>query len=449
MKRKVDSYLLEWKQQKNHKPLVIGGARQVGKTYSVRNLGKSYSSYVEINFVTNPEYKSIFQEGYGVENVIKNISFRSPDKRFIAGDTLIFFDEMQEHPDCATSLKFFKEDDRFDVICSGSLMGLNYRDISSNSVGYKTDFKMYAFDFEEFLWAKGYSDEQVELLLQHLVTLTPFNDLEMSVMTNLFLEYSVVGGMPEIVGNYIQNNHFHGILPLQRQLLSDYEEDIVKYATGMDKAKIKNVYRHIPVFLAKENKKFQISKISSNARNRSYAGCVDWLEDSGMVNICHNLQFPELPLKGNYIPNQYKIYYHDNSLLLAAMDDEAGEDLRKNQHLGVYKGAVYENLVSEALVKMGYNLYYYKKENAQLEMDFFIRDAETLIPVEVKAKKGATKSLNSLIESDHYPDIHYGIKLCAQNVGFNGRFYTFPYFCTFLLKRWIAERENISLPSTQ
>ena len=333
MKRKVDSYLLEWKQQKNHKPLVIGGARQVGKTYSVRNLGKSYSSYVEINFVTNPEYKSIFQEGYGVENVIKNISFRSPDTRFIAGDTLIFFDEMQEHPDCATSLKFFKEDDRFDVICSGSLMGLNYRDISSNSVGYKTDLKMYAFDFEEFLWAKGYSDEQVALLLQHLVTLTPFNDLEMSVMTNLFLEYSVVGGMPEIVGNYIQNNHFHDILPLQRQLLSDYEEDIVKYATGMDKAKIKNVYRHIPVFLAKENKKFQISKISSNARNRSYAGCVDWLEDSGMVNICHNLQFPELPLKGNYIPNQYKIYYHDNSLLLAAMDDEAGEDLRKNQHL--------------------------------------------------------------------------------------------------------------------
>ena len=162
MKRKVDSYLLEWKQQKNHKPLVIGGARQVVKTYSVRHFGKSYSSYVEINFVTNPEYKSIFQEGYGVENIIKNISFRSPDKRFIAGDTLIFFDEMQEHPDCATSLKFFKEDGRFDVICSSSLMGLNYRDISSNSVGYKTDLKMYAFDFEEFLWAKGYSDEQIK-----------------------------------------------------------------------------------------------------------------------------------------------------------------------------------------------------------------------------------------------------------------------------------------------
>jgi hypothetical protein len=261
-------------------------------------------------------------------------------------------------------------------------------------------------------------------------------------MTKLFLEYAVVGGMPEIVSNYIQSNLFHDTLPLQKQLLTDYEEDIVKYAKGLDKAKIKNVYRNIPIFLAKENKKFQITKISTNARNREYAGCVEWLADSGTVHLCHNLQFPELPLKGNYIPNQYKIYYHDNSLLLAAMDEESGNDLRRNQNLGVFKGAVYENLVAEALFKMGYPLYYYKKENAQLEMDFFIRDTDSLVPVEVKAKNGATKSLNALIENDKYADIRYGIKLCAQNIGFNGKFYTIPYFCTFLLKRWLTARER-------
>ncbi|MBO4741437.1 MAG: DUF4143 domain-containing protein, partial [Bacteroidales bacterium] len=296
-------------------------------------------------------------------------------------------------------------------------------------------------DFEEFLWANGYTDTQINSLLDHLISQTPFNDLEMSVMTKLFIEYAVVGGMPEILNNYIQNHLFYDILPLQKQLLTDYEEDIVKYAIGIDKAKIKNIYRNIPVFLAKENKKFQVSKISTNARNREYAGCIEWLEDSGMVHICHNLQHPELPLKGNYLPNQYKIYYHDNSLLLAAMDDETSEDLRKNQNLGVYKGAIYENLIAEALIKMGYQLYYYKKENAQLEMDFFIRDAENLIPIEVKAKNGATKSLNALIDNNKYSDIRFGIKLCSQNIGYNEKFYTIPYFCTFLLKRWLAERK--------
>lgn len=442
MRRKIDDYLQTWRHQPNHKPLIIGGARQVGKTYSVREFGNTYASFVEINFVTHPEYKLVFQDGFEVNSILNNISFRSPSTRFIEGDTLIFFDEMQEYPDCATSLKFFKEDGRFDVICSGSLMGIHYKDITSNSVGYKTDITMYAFDFEEFLWAKGYSDTQVDSLLEHLLNVIPFNELEMSVMTKLFLEYAVVGGMPEIVSNYIQSNLFHDTLPLQKQLLTDYEEDIVKYAKGLDKAKIKNVYRNIPIFLAKENKKFQITKISTNARNREYAGCVEWLADSGMVHLCHNLQFPELPLKGNYIPNQYKIYYHDNSLLLAAMDEESGNDLRRNQNLGVFKGAVYENLVAEALFKMGYPLYYYKKENAQLEMDFFIRDTDSLVPVEVKAKNGATKSLNALIENDKYADIRYGIKLCAQNIGFNGKFYTIPYFCTFLLKRWLTARER-------
>lgn len=441
MRRKIDKYLLDWKANPDRLPLIIRGARQVGKTFSIRQFGKTYKSFVEINFVTNPEYKRIFANGYAVNDIVLQISMINPDFKFVAGNTLIFFDEVQEIPDCTTSLKFFKEDGRFDVVCSGSMMGLNYKEITSVSVGYKTDVTMYSLDFEEFLWAKGYTDSQISDIYGHIVDIKPFSPIEMDVLNERFLEYITVGGMPAIVSNFIKTGNYSGTLALQRQLLIDYEDDITKYAHGIDKAKIKNVYRNIPVFLAKENKKFQISKVAANARSRDYIGCVDWLRDAGIVNVCHCMAYPELPLRGNYDEAKYKIYYHDNGLLMASLDEESLADLRKNRNLGVYKGAIYENVVAEALVKSGFPIYYFKKENAQLEMDFFVRDMHSLIPVEVKAKNAATVSLNNLITSDSYSDIKYGIKLCGRNVGFNGKFYTFPYFCTFLLKRWLGEKE--------
>ena len=440
MKRKIDQYLKKWKENEDRKPLIINGARQVGKTYSIREFGKTYKSFIEINFVTHPEYKSVFNQGFSVESIERQISFRQPEFKFIPKNTLIFFDEIQEYPDCATSLKFFKEDGRYDVICSGSMMGISYKDITSNSVGYKTDITMYSFDFEEFLWAKGYDENHVEDLFRHLVELTPFSPVEMDVMNECFLEYAVIGGMPEIVKRFVTTGNYFGISEMQQQLLLDYENDITKYASGMDRAKIKSVYRNIPVFLAKENKKFQITKIAAHARTRDFIGCIDWLQDAGIVHVCHCLNFPELPLKGNYDDLKYKIYYHDNGLLIASLDEASALDLRRNRNLGVFKGALYENIVAEALVKSGLPIYYYKKENAQLEMDFFVRDLDSLIPVEVKAKDGATASLNNLIKSNSYPDVKYGIKLCNRNVGFNGSFYTFPYFCTFLLKRWLDEK---------
>ena len=442
MKRKIYRYLQEWRKSPDRKPLVVGGARQVGKTYSIRQFGSSYRSFVEINFITQPAFKQIFSEGYDTDSVVKQISFLRPDVEFFPGNTLIFFDELQEYPDCATSLKFFKEDGRYDVICSGSMMGLNYSDITSNSVGYKSDVMMYSLDFEEFLWARGYGDDVVESMLAHMSSRQPFSELEMQRFDSLFLEYVATGGMPEVVAHFVKNGNFGNVLAMQKQLLEDYEEDIVKYAVGLDKAKIRNVYRNIPVFLAKENKKFQITKVAAHARSRDYVGCVDWLQDAGIVNVCHCLHQLELPLKGNYDDTKYKLYYHDNGLLMAALDDESSADLRENRNLGVYKGAVYENIVSEALAKQGYGLYYYSREDGRLEMDFFVRDNESLIPVEVKATDGATASLNNLIKSENYPDIKYGIKLCRKNIGFNGLFYTFPYFCAFLLGRWLKrERE--------
>lgn len=440
LKRKIDIYLGQWKANPDRKPLIVKGSRQVGKTESIKRFGNmNYKSVIYINFVEEPKYKMITADGYKAEDIIKNISRMDPAKRFIEGETLIFFDELQEFPDIATSLKFFKIDGRFDVICSGSLLGINYRKIESNSVGYKSDYEMFSLDFEEFLWAKGYDNAFIDEMLDHMKSLTPFNEVEMSAYSGLFLDYCILGGMPAVVREYIAKGTFEGSLEIQRQLIADYKEDIRKYAEGIDQTRILNVFNHIPVQLAKDNKKFQISKVASGARFRDYRGCIEWLDDAGMVNLCYCLNFPELPLKGNYDETKYKIYFADSGLLVAMLDEEAQEDLRANKNLGVYKGALFENVVGEALVKAGYKLYYYKREDSTLEQDFFVRTADSLIPVEVKAKNGNAKSMKTLIGSEKYSDIHCGIKFTGGNIGYSDSVYTFPYFCAFLLKRYLTE----------
>lgn len=443
LKRKIDNYLNNWKQNKDRKPLIVKGARQIGKTKSITAFAEAnYKSVIAINFVEQQKYKQIFNDGYEVDTIIKNISLLDPSLKFIPNDTILFFDELQECPECATSLKFFCIDGRYDVICSGSLMGINYNKIESNSVGHKEDYEMHSMDFEEFLWAKGYSEEFVEELYSHMLNGKPFSELQLETLFDIFRDYMTLGGMPDVVRTYIENKNFSGTLEIQRQLLADYEEDITKYAVGLDKAKIKNIYNHISVFLAKENKRFQISKISHNARNREYVGVVEWLTDAGIINPCYCLAEVELPLKGNYDPKLYKIYFKDTGLLIASLDEEAQEDLRANRNFGTYKGAIYENIVGDMLVKQGYRLYYYKQDNPALEMDFFVRDSESLIPVEVKASDGATPSLKKLIANEKYPDIRFGIKFGYKNIGFANGFYTFPYFLGFLLKRFLRERNK-------
>lgn len=443
LKRKIDKYLTDWKNKPDRKPLIIKGARQIGKTRSVEWFaGQNYASVIEINFIEQKKYREIFNDGFEVDAILKNISLLNPELKFIPGNTIFFFDELQACPNCATSLKFFKLDGRFDVICSGSLMGISYREIESNSVGYKEDYEMHSMDFEEFLWAMGYNDEFTADLLSHMLDVRPLSELQMDTLMSLFRDYVIIGGMPEVVSTYVRNKNFSGTLDIQRQLLKDYEEDITKYVEGLDKAKVKAVYNHISTFLAKENKRFQITKIARNARNRDYMGCVEWLADAGVVNVCYCLNQPELPLKGNYDPKMYKIYFKDTGLLIASLDEEAQEDLRANKNLGTYKGAIYENIVGDMLVKQGYRLFYYHSDRPALEMDFFIRDADSLIPVEVKANDGATASLNRLLNDDKYNDVKYGIKLGYRNIGFNGKFYTFPYFLTFLLRRFVAESKR-------
>lgn len=443
LQRKIDSYLIRWKENPQRKPLIVKGARQVGKTESLLHFAREhYKSIIYINFVEEPKYRMIAEDGYGAGHIVKNISRIDPSKRFPAGETILIFDELQDFPDIATSLKFFAVDGRFDVICSGSLLGIQYKRIENNSVGYKTDYEMHSLDFEEFLSAKGYHSDLIEDIFDHMKNCIPFSALDMTVLNELFLDYCILGGMPAVVRNYIENGTFEGTLEMQRQLLSDYQEDIRKYADGMDQTRILNVYNHIPVQLAKDNKKFQISKVAAGARFKDYRGCIEWLKDAGLINISYCLHMPELPLKGNFDETKYKIYFSDTGLLVAMLDEEAQTDLRANKNMNVYKGALYENIVGEALSKCGYPLYYYKREDSTLEEDFFLRTANHLIPVEVKAVNGRSKSLRTLIDNEKYPDIQYGIKLCGGNVGFRNNIYTFPYFCTFLLKRYLSECHN-------
>ena len=439
LKRKVDAFLAAWRADPDRKPLVIRGSRQIGKTESVLHFATdNYESVIEINFVRDEKYKGIVADGYDAGSIIRNISLIDPSKTFLPGKTLIFFDEITEFPEIATSLKFFCIDRRFDVICSGSMLGVNYKKIESNSVGYKKDYEMYSMDFEEFLWAKGYGEDAIQSMLAHMVELRPFSCLEMEVYHRLFLDYNILGGMPAVVKEYIQRGTFEGSLDTQRQLIADYKEDIRKYASGIDQTRIINVFHRVAPQLARENKKFQISKVASGARFRDYRGCAEWLADAGMVNICYCMEFPELPLGGNYDPDTFKLYFADTGLLVSMLDEESQEDLRANRNLGVYKGALYENMVGEALIKQGYRLYYYKRCDSTLEEDFFIRSATSLIPIEVKAKDGRAKSMKTLISSDHYPDIRYGFKFSGNNIGHEDRVYTFPYFCAFLLKRFMS-----------
>lgn len=448
LKRKVDKVLEEWSQGRRL-PLILKGPRQVGKTKSIRHFAEGrYESIIEINFVEEPKYRKILDDGYKTQDVINAISRINGDFRFIENKTLLFFDEVQKFPDITTTLKFFAEDGRFDVICSGSLLGIHYREIESNSVGYKVDVDMYSMDFEEFLWAKGYGDDLVDELLEAMCAKTSIKNVTWDVVRTLFLDYCTLGGMPDVVRSYIENRgSFAGVYARQAQIVADYRGDVRKYVEGLDQSRILNVFDHIPVQLAKENRKFQISKVAHGARFRDYRGCVEWLVDAGIVNPCYCLLRPELPLKGNYDDTKYKLYMGDTGLLVSMLDEDAQDDLRTNRNLGIYKGAIFENIVAEALVKSGLGLYYWRRDESPLEEEFFVRCADCLVPVEVKSANSRSKSLRELIDSNKYPDVRWGIKFADANIGYVREVLTLPWFTAFLLPRMLkrlrGERERV------
>ena len=440
LRRKVDTFLDDWYLDENRLPIILKGARQIGKTVTVRHFAKHhYESFVEINFVEEPKYKKIVDDGYSVQNIIGAISRIDSGKRFPPDKkTLIFFDEIQEFPDIATVLKFFAQDGRFDVICSGSLLGIHYKKITGNSVGFKIDHDMRSIDFEEFLWARGYGKDLTDEILCAMRTRSPIGSAALFALKGLFLDYCTLGGMPYIVREYVDRRSFEGSLESQRRILNDYRDDVRKYAEGLDQTRILNVFRHIPVQLAKENRKFQISKVAPGARFRDYRGCIEWLSDAGVVNVCHCLKSLSLPLSGNYDELRYKLYMADTGLLLGMLEKDACEDVRVNRNLGIFKGGLYENIVAEALVKSGCELYYWRRDESPLEMDFFLRHGDSVVPVEVKGGNDCAKSLRELVTSPKYPTISWGIKLADANIGFKDGILTMPWFCAFLLPRFLS-----------
>ena len=440
LRRKFDHFLTDWKANPRHLPLIVKGARQVGKTECVRHFADGrYKSFIEINFVERPQFKTIVRDGYSVESIVSNITQIDSSIRFVKGETLLFFDELQEFPEIATALKFFAQDGNYDVILSGSLLGVHYHRVESFSVGYQTSVELRSLDFEEFLWACGYTADQLEDVYGHLCAREKFPDAINETYSRLFLEYCILGGMPDVLENYFLTKSFTGSLAVQRQILADYRADIRKYCEGLDPVRIQNVFDDVPFQLAKENKKFQISKVAPGARHKDYWGCVEWLEQAGVILICTSLDFPELPLKAHRDRSAYKLYMADTGLLVAQLDAESQEDVRVRRNLGTWKGGLFENIVAEAFVKAGAELAYFKKDNSTLEMDFFMRSGDDLVPIEVKSENARAKSLKTLISSDHYPEIRWGVKFVHGNVGYENKILTLPQWCAFLLPRLMAE----------
>lgn len=441
LKRKITQFLNEWKNNKDHDPLVVYGARQIGKTYAIEHfIDDNYENIIKIDFKKQPQYKKIFSEGYEPNEVLKQISVINPSFKAIPYKTIIFFDEIQDYPDATTCFKAFKQDGRYDIIASGSMLGVQVKTVNLNPAGFKNRYKMYSLDFEEFLWAYGYSDEQIEELYKCLLHLKPLDDLTYEILTKLYKEYIYTGGMPEHVQIFINEKNFFNVFPKQKQLVADYEDDIVQYVEGLDIAKVKTIYRSITPQLAKDNHKFQITKLPHKPRSRDYEGVYNWLVDAGIINVCYNLTELSIPLSSFEDDTYYRLYYSDHSLFVATIDEESKEDLLINGNMEIYSGAFYESLVAASLIKQDIKPYFYKTQDATIELDFVVRAKNMIVPIEVKKKKGNTKSLRTVINDKSIP-IKKGIKLTLNNIGYDGDIVTIPYFLSFLLKRFLKESD--------
>ncbi|MDD7181574.1 MAG: DUF4143 domain-containing protein [Candidatus Enterosoma sp.] len=437
LKRKAYQKLLEWKNAHHHNCLMVQGARQVGKTYLVREFGKKeYKSFVEINFIKNPELKLIFNDNLDPETIYKKMTAMINGVNLIKGNTLIFLDEIQACGNARTALKFLAEDGRFDVITSGSLLGLTYgEDDDENTeaplsvpTGYETFLMMYSLDFEEFLWAEGY-ENSIPYLKEFFDKKEKVPSVLNDKFETLFREYIVVGGMPEVVSDYVENHDFTRVSAIQEKILENYRFDIAKHAKGAEKIKVRKCYDAIPKQLAKELTKFQYSTVEKGQTSKKYGGSVQWLKDSNLVNPCYNIHEPYLPLIANAYDEQFKLYINDTGLLCAMYGFEVKKAILENTIKGNAKGGIYENIIAEMLVKKGHKLYYYKPDDSN-ELEFLIEKNASVIPIEVKAGNTATKSLNRFIES-YKPFIAY--KLIDGNVGVDGVRLTLPHYMVMFI----------------
>ena len=438
LKRKIEQALLDWKNTPNHSPLIIKGCRQCGKTYSVRDFAKKhYKHEIYLNFFKNPDYISIFEGSLEIDNLIIMMSaILGPDAIFEPGNTVIILDEIQECPEARTALKFFKEDARFDVIGTGSLLGVKGygKEPKSIPVGSETLLEMHPLDFEEFLWANGITPKIIGKLKEYLTEEKPVPEALHNKMHQLLLHYTVVGGMPEVVQTFVTTKQMNRVLALQRDIIHSYEDDMVKYACDADKPLIKECFGSIPKQLSKENKKFQYSVVRKGATASKFRGSLQWIEDAGIVTRCYNLELPELPLAGNAIDDIFKVYMKDTGLFVSMLEDGTQYDILQGNLYG-YKGAVFENLTADIFAKMGRKLYYYRKDSG-LEIDFVTRYKGGATLIEVKASTGNAKSAKTILAHPEKYHVAGVIKLGDYNIGRNDKMLNIPLYMSFLLKEY-------------
>lgn len=437
LRRKIEKTLSDWKNTPNHKPLILKGCRQCGKTFSVLDFAKkNYEHVVYLNFFVNPQYASVFSGSLEVDNITMLLSaLMGKDAIFEAGKTILILDEIQDCPDARTALKFFKLDGRYDVIGTGSLLwvkGYGDKEPKSIPVGYETVIDMTPLDFEEFLWANGISEQIITLLHTHLQNQTPVPDALHARMRELLLQYTVVGGMPDVVQTFVDSRRMDEVLQLQRDIVRSYEDDMVKYADKKDKAVIKECFQSIPKQLSKENKKFQYSVVKKGATASKFAGSLQWIEDAGIIARCYNLFITELPLDGNADQDTFKVYMRDTGLFVSMLEDGTQFDILQGNLLG-YKGAIFEGLIADIFSKMGRKLYYFHKDSG-LEVDFIIRYKGACTLVEVKANTGNVKSTKTVLRHPEKYHVTQAIKLGDYNIGLSEQILTLPLYMAFLLR---------------
>lgn len=445
LKRKIEEELIAWKANPNRKPIVIKGCRQCGKTFIVQKFAEeNYANVVYLNFMQDPDYALAFEGSKRVDDIVMNLSAIIPQSKFVPGETCIIIDEIQECPAARTALKFFKMDGRYDIIATGSLLGVkgygerqDRRDSESTKtsipVGYETIIDMYPLDFEEFLWANGISDAIISKLAECLDNKMPVPEAIHQKMRQLILQYTVVGGMPSVVNIFVNTHNMGSVLVEQRGIVAEYEEDMVKYASDADKPRIRECFESIPRQLSKEYKKFQYSTIRKGAKASQYIGSIQWIEDAGIINRCRNLTITELPLNGNAIDDCFKVYMADTGLFVSMLDDGTQFDILQG-NLHTYKGAIFENLVADIFTKMKRRLYYFRKDSG-LEVDFVTRYKGECVLVEVKAKDGNIKSSKTILSHPDKYHVNHAIKLGDLNIGNSGQFLTLPLYMTFLLRQ--------------
>lgn len=444
-KRKITNDILKWKYSLKIKKraLVIKGLRQIGKTTVVKQFCKeNYKSVVYINFMENTSIKKIFDGDLVVDNIIRDLSAALPGVKFIANETVIIFDEIQECVNARSSIKPFMLDGRFDVVCTGSLIGLRgYNKKKSKGVptGFEYPLTMYPMDFEEYLLAKGINEELIEYLKKCYINNEKVSDTTNSSIMNYFKEYLCVGGMPDAVDTFIQTSDLNQVYDIQRSILEQYKDDFGKHLDENENevynpkelTRIMEVYNSIPNQLAKENKKFQYSVISKNAKGREYRNAITWLEEFGLIQVCYNMNTLELPLEGNKDEDSFKVYVQDTGLFVAMLEKGTTNNIL-NGDLKIYKGAIFENVVADALTKLGKKLYYFSK-NTGLEIDFISRVNDELTLIEVKATNGNAKSLNEVLENKQKYNVSSAIKLIDGNIGNSRNILTIPLYMAFLL----------------